>query len=87
MNRKFRRDPPKVKFETISGTCSLPSRVPSGAKQCSPSWAAAQIRPSASRRNAVEGSGVAGDEDVPSGQGAAFGDVNRRMCFRRESAM
>src|ERR1039458_7600036 len=50
MKTWLRCGPPKVRLSTISGTCSLPSRVPSGWMQCSPSPAAAQIRPSVSSR-------------------------------------
>jgi hypothetical protein len=49
MNKWLRFAPPKVKLATVSGTWRFPISVPSGSEQCSPSPAAAQIRPRASR--------------------------------------
>lgn len=46
MNNRDRLRPPKVRFETVKGTLIIPSIVPSGATQCTPSPALLQRLPS-----------------------------------------
>src|SRR5262249_47394836 len=75
MNRSLRLAPPKVRLEAASGGGSLPSRGPSGSKQWTPAWAAAQIRPVPASRVPSKSPASQGATPSPGGRGTAAGDV------------
>ena len=74
MKRRLRFGPPKTTFATRSGTSTLPMSVPSGSRQCTPSPALDQMRPSVSSRKPSKTALVQLGEDLAARQLAVVGD-------------